>query len=382
MTIIKKISLSCFIASLSFALQAKTPAIPENWKTECVGYFQISLPGEVEVGVVRTNPDPSKGNHNLQNKGNQFFADSIYFGSSIRTSSIRKERSFSRIKDEAEKGTEESKEDSGNDSTMKMLEYYADHSSIFLSFISNHAVTGEAFLYKTGRIYYFRTSMTELPVAEAEAKVKYAQTHFLQNFRPRALYEVPQEKGFCMPYGFVKDGTPQSRSMGTIMRLKDHPDIRILFRDQSASFMKSYSGEENPTVEKELRAFWERPDWDGVNYQALGFRKFPSVQMGGYKGQSTFVEITRRTRSSKDQCSWDDKYFSKAEKKEAGCLPQTKDYGYIAYVKGDPDAKEDTPNLLLYVMQDSQNAPDGKPTIGKDELRKMADTIAASIKRR
>ena len=382
MTIIKKISLSCFIASLSFALQAKTPAIPENWKTECVGYFQISLPGEVEVGVVRTNPDPSKGNHNLQHKGNQFFADSIYFGSSIRISSMRKERSFSRIKNEKPKEIEQRRQMAVTLSPFQTMEYKSDENLITYFSQGKSWVSASAFIYQADRIYYFRTSENELPPAEAETEVKFIRSNFLQNFRPRALYEVPQEKGFCMPYGFVKDGTPQSRSMGTIMRLKDHPDIRILFRDQSASFMKSYSGEENPTVEKELRAFWERPDWDGLKYQALGFRKFPSVQMGGYKGQSTFVEITRRTRSSKDQCSWDDKYFSKAEKKEAGCLPQTKDYGYIAYVKGDPDAKEDTPNLLLYVMQDSQNAPDGKPTIGKDELRKMADTIAASIKRR
>jgi hypothetical protein len=32
-------------------------------------------------------------------------------------------------------------------------------------------------------------------------------------------------------------------------------------------------------------------------------------------------------------------------------------------------------------MQNAEDAPDGKPTIGKDELKKMADTIAASIKR-
>jgi len=382
MKLVIKTFLACFVGSISFTLQAKTPTIPENWKTECVGYFQVSLPGEVEVGVVHNDPNPSKAPHNLQNRGNQFFAESIYLDGSVRTSSILPERSFSKINDEVFKKIENLKQRMAADDSIKILSYKSNQNSVLYFFTSKQKVYGSIFLYQAGRIYFFRTSTNELPVAEAEAKVKSDQTHFLQNFRARALYEVPQEKGFCMPYGFVKDGTPQSRSMGTIMRLKDHPDIRILFRDQSASFIESYPHEENASVEMELRAFWERADWDGLKYQALGFRKFPSVQMGGYKGQSTFVEITRRTRSSKDQCSWDDKYFSKAEKKEAGCLPQTKDYGYIAYVKGDPDAKEDTPNLLLYVMQDSQNAPDGKPTIGKDELRKMADTIAASIKRR
>lgn len=382
MKLVKKISLACFMASMSFTLQAKPQVIPEDWKAECVGYFQISLPGEVEIGVVRDDPDPSKGSHNLLRRGNQFFADSAYLGGGIRTSTLLPESSFSRVKDEVAKDIEGFNKGIGSDSPIKILENKSDRHSMFFSFASKHGVTGEVFLYKAGRIYFFRTSEDELPAAEAEAKVKSAQTHFLQNFRARTLYEVPQEKGFCMPYGFVKDDSPQKRSMGTIMRLKDHPDVRILFRDQSASFDENFKKEENASVEQELRAFWERANWGGVKYQALGFRKFPSVQMGGYQGQSTFVEITRPTRSSKEQCSWDDEYFSKAEKKQAGCLPQTQDYGYIAYVKGDPDAKEDTPNLLLYVMQNSEDAPDGKPTIGKDELKKMADTIAASIKRR
>jgi len=382
MKLVKKISLACFLGSISFALQAKAHVIPEDWKTECVGYFQISLPGEVEIGVVQNDPDPSKGTHNLQNRGNQFFADSIYLDGSIRTSPLLREISFSRIKDEKPKEVEKLRKMAASSSPFEFLEYKTDKNVISYFIQGKRRFSASVFIYQSERIYFFRTKEDEPPVAEAEAKVRSNQAYFLQNFRARALYEVPQEKGFCMPYGFVKDDGPQKRSMGTIMRLNDHPDVRILFRDQSASLMESYSREENATVEQELRAFWERANWGGVNYQALGFRKFPSVQIGGYKGQSTFVEITRPTRSSKEQCSWDDQYFSKAEKQAAGCLPQTLDYGYIAYVKGDPDAKEDTPNLLLYVMQNSEDAPDGKPTIGKDELRKMADTIAASIKRR
>ena len=266
------------------------------------------------------------------------------------------------------------------DKSIKILSYEVDSDFIFTLFESKQKIFGSMFIYQAGRIYAYQQGGSEAKSTGEHIKINFA--NFLKNFRARALYEVPQEKGFCMPYGFVKGDRPQKRSMGTIMRLKDHPDVRILFRDQSALFGGNYSKEENASVEQELRAFWERPDWGGVKYQALGFRKFPSVQIGGYKGQSTFVEITRPTRSSKYECSWDDQYFSKAEKKAAGCLPQTLDYGYIAYVKGDPDAKEDTPNLLLYVMQNSEDAPDGKPTIGKDELKKMADTIAASIKRR
>ena len=380
---VKKIFLACFVGSVSFALQAKTQATPDEWKTECVGYFQVSVPGEVDIGIARGGPDPSKLRHALNAGDYDLFADSIYLDGSIRTSSILPESSFSRIKDEAAKKIENLKQRAKTDASIKILSYESGQDSVRSFFTSKQEVYGSIFLYQAERIYFFRMKEDELPAVEAEAKVRSNQTHFLQNFRARALYEVPKEKGFCMPYGFVKDDSPQHRSMGTIMRLKDHPDVRILFRDQSASIVENFKKEENASVEQELRAFWQRPDWDGENYQALGFRKFPSVQMGGYKGQSTFVEITRPNQYPYDnKCSYDDEDFSPAEKKRAGCLPPPIDYGYIAYVKGDPDAKEDTPNLLLYVMQNSKDAPDGKPTIGKDELKKMVDTIAASIKRR
>ncbi len=373
------ISLACFLGSMSFALQAKAQPLPEGWKTECVGYFQIGLPGEIDIGVTLGDIDPSKGTHKIFHSKTELFASSIYIGD-IRTSSVLPESSFSGIKDERAKQIENLKLRMKTDPSIKILAYEAAQNSVLSFFTSKQRVHGSIFIYQAGRIYSYLQSDDE--TKNIKDYINANLVNFIGNFRARALYEVPEEKGFCMPYGFVKDDRPQKRSMGTIMRLKDHPDVKILFRDQSASFMKNYSDEENASVEQELRTFWERPDWGGVKYQALGFRKFPSVQMGGYKGQSTFVEITRPSYSPIYECAWDEEYFSKAEKKRAGCLPPTLDYGYIAYVKGDPDAKEDTPNLLLYVMQNSKDAPDGKPTIGKDELKKMADTIAASIKRR
>lgn len=382
MKLVKIIVRACFLGSISFAVTAKNLDTPEDWKTECVGYFQVSIPGEVDIGIARGGPDPSKLSQALNVGDYDLFADSIYLEGLILTSSTLPEASFLRIKDERSKLAKISREGEAGYTPIKESDYVVKKNSLSYSYASKHGVTGVTFIYQAGRIYFYHQSEDELPAAEAEAKIKSDQAHFLQNFSSRALFEIPKEKGFCMPYGFVKDDHPRKRSMGTIMRLKDHPDVRILFRDQSASVMESYSKEKNASVEKELRAFWERPDWGGVNYQALGFRKFPSVKMGGYKGRSNFVEITRPSYTPVSECALDDEDFSKAEKKAASCTPPTLDYGYIAYVKGDPDAKKDTPNLLLYVMQDSKNAPDGKPTIGKDELRKMADTIAASIKRR
>ena len=379
MKLVKKILMACLLGNISFALQAKTQAIPGDWKTECVGYFQVSVPGEIDIGIARGGPDPSKLRHALNAGSYEFYEDSNYLGGRIRTSSLLPKTSFLNIKEQKENLMKDLKLRMKTDPSINILEYDNGNSINYFYKSGKHNI-GAVFIYDLGRIYAYQKPMAESEPNEAQARSDYM--YVLRNFRARSLYELPTERGVCVPYGFVKDDRPQKRSMGIIMRLKAHPHVKILFRDQSALFNENFKKEENASVEQELRAFWERPDWGGVKYQALGFRKFPSVQIGGYKGQSTFVEITRPTRSSKYECSWDDQYFSKAEKKAAGCLPQTLDYGYIAYVKGDPDAKEDTPNLLLYVMQNSEDAPDGKPTIGKDELKKMADTIAASIKRR
>ena len=61
----------------------------------------------------------------------------------------------------------------------------------------------------------------------------------------------------------------------------------------------------------------------------------------------------------------------------------TIDYGYLAVVRGDPQAKVDTPDLMLYVIRDAKNAvAKGKKPIDKDEVLKMAEAIAASVKHR
>ncbi len=378
MKLIKKISLSCFVGTIVLTLQAQAKSVPDSWKTECVSYFQISVPGEIEVGVAKGGHDPSKSRHALDVGTYEFFESSIYLGGTVRASPIRLESSFSSIKNERRVLIEELKQQMKGDPSIRISEYNVNQNSITSLFDSKQESFGSTFFYQAGRIYSYRQS------GEDSGIIKANQTHFSKNFRPRALYELPEEKGFCLPYGFVKDNTPQERSMGTIMRLKDHPDVKILFRDQSAFLLENYSREENATVEQELRAFWEHADWGAVKYQALGFRKFPSVEIAGYKGRSTFVEMTRPHPSpnGRDKCTWDDENFEPGEKKPTGCPLRQLDYGYIAYVKGDPDAKEDTPNLLLYVMQNSEDGPGGKATLGKDELRKMADTIAASIKRR
>ena len=87
-------------------------------------------------------------------------------------------------------------------------------------------------------------------------------------------------------------------------------------------------------------------------------RKHTDKLMDGRKGVATLVEMLRLDGV-------------------------TTDFGYLAVVRGDPDAKQDAPDLMLYVIRDAKNATSkGKQPIEKEEFFKMARAIAASVKHR
>ena len=81
------------------------------------------------------------------------------------------------------------------------------------------------------------------------------------------------------------------------------------------------------------------------------FPGYHSIQMDGQKGGAVFFTIIREDKS--------------------------KDYGYIAAVKGDD--KAGIPSQLLYVIGTASRAK-GKP-VNKVELKDMAEKIMASVKK-
>ncbi len=61
----------------------------------------------------------------------------------------------------------------------------------------------------------------------------------------------------------------------------------------------------------------------------------------------------------------------------------TQDFGYLVVTRGDPDAKVDTPDLMMYVIQNAQHAvAKGIKPMEKDKFFEMAKAIAASVKPR
>ena len=80
-----------------------------------------------------------------------------------------------------------------------------------------------AFVLRDDRAYQFMSSRAD---GDPPFEVRQAAFFdFIKRFRPRSLYEIPQEPGVCFPYGFVADdGTMTSRSEVSF-RFTDRPGV-------------------------------------------------------------------------------------------------------------------------------------------------------------
>ncbi len=148
------------------------------------------------------------------------------------------------------------------------------------------------------------------------------------------------------------------RDIAATFLLGDHPDVTIMLKDANAAGSQS----DNPrrdifTPEYRSNDFWNQYRSLGEKISSEWLTPYRSTTLAGQKGLGSFTKIIRE----------DD----------------TEDYGYLVVASGDPEAKEDTPDLMLYVIRDAKNAKaKGIEPISKDKLLEMAQTIAASVKRR
>ena len=203
-------------------------------------------------------------------------------------------------------------------------------------------------LWRDNRLFSVRYRDGEL---NTFASPQYISNHI----RSREIFEVPKEQGLCLHHAFLPDDGTLPRAVAMTYRLIDHPEIEIYFSDNFANH------DDKSTPEQIIKTFWQL--WGSgayakklqlINPHIPGVVHFPDVELAGFKGKRSLVEITNPDGSL--------------------------DYGYFAFVRGDKNAKEDRPDLTLYVVGKNVNAT-GTP-LTKDEIEGIANHIAKSIKRR
>ncbi|WP_336280518.1 T6SS immunity protein Tli4 family protein [Cronobacter dublinensis] len=372
----------------------------QGWKRECLGYYQLELPDNLDVALY-----PINGfiNPVYQPEGNGFFITSRYatngitFGEKYYKStqdavqsqfstfyygnyeldistqnkepvdfSAYKERIIDKIKfgiDVAKKKEALQLKILGTP-VMDKSEFDRKHGYEIKDY--PHAFVEYDYrgytIYINGgkRLYHFWGSNAKDTGEKSQTAEKQWQQSepevlsLLSRFRPRNLYEVPSAQGFCLPYGFIaNDSGHESRNMGVTYRLKNHPDVTIFFQDLGPS---SGPGERRPdpnmSAKDYVTYFWNVRYGHSFRDIKLYGKGFSYPDMDNRKAVAASAKFTRYDKQI--------------------------DYGYVAFVKG--EAPEE-PDLLFYVIRDSRQAR-SNPPMAQEEIEKMAEHIVSTIKRR
>lgn len=343
------ISLGAFFLSTLFLASSYGSEEVNTWKFECIGRYQIKVPGEIEVAFNKLNHDGASSK--------SVFSDGIIapyskldYVADISIFSPATEADFIKYKNIILTNRKETKNIFLNSSdethqrwgrnlkditynTPSLFGWDSEDNSPRLTFLLNN------------KIYSF--SFVNNDNSDKEQNKKYF--NFIMNgFRPRPIYEIPKQPGVCIPYGFIADDDIAPRNIGVTMRLIDHPDIEIFFQDSSYQL----SPGEHSDSKQEILLFLDQYARK-QKYVDTGFWGTHSIQMSGQKGRGNFFTIARSDDSI--------------------------DYGFIASVKGDFSSAIDTPSQMLFITRTASRAK-GNP-VNKDELKDIAEKIMASIKR-
>jgi hypothetical protein len=329
---------------------ASNADVTDSWKTECVGRYQFSVPGDVDVAVDKPTYKGSSSIASYADGQETAFAKLDYYGY-LTVISPASENDFDKLKQIISKNREKASQtllnihspysESSKRSGQRYKPLTFDTPTMF-GWDTEGSDPG-IFYFRDNKIFSYSPSFVsgydhETSQIQNAENIKHYNS-FLNDFRTRAIFEMPKQEGVCIPYGFIPDDGKQPSDIAVNMRLIDHPDVEIIFEDGAASedpkmainlFFDGYSNGERK-IETDL--------W--------GYR---SITMGGQKGSAVLVTITH--------------------------MNNTKDYGYVAYVKGDAN----NPSQMFYVIRTASLAK-GKP-VSKDELKDMAEKIIASVKRR
>jgi hypothetical protein len=362
-------------SSIAFFLQACTAEpMPIGWRTDCVGWLQISLPGEADVAA-RTlqswretlNKHPTDVPLRFPDEQRSFWgAHGLEITHPLEPKSldevyIRALRTAESFKADAKNNPHWALDkDSFRSVSAKPLEgaSWVSRAEGTNGYSYTGAVIAKVGLHFVKFMAFANDNEDKLASTRVEPELK----RFAQDLRYRPLFTVPTVSGLCYPYLFLQDSAGEARKPGvhTTYRLKDHPDINIfLSHGHSPGFVPDRASQRE-AAERKADSFWR--DQYGGNYKSIVsvFKRpggvYRAVEFAGRDGAESFVEFTR----------------------EDGTI----DWGYLIAAPGSRDPKALVPDLLFYVIRNASVAKaKGKEPFGtEDSFLKFARSIAATVK--
>jgi hypothetical protein len=337
--------------------------VPTDWKSDCVGRIQLSFPGDVEVAA--NSAKTAEAGYIIGNDQPRFeFADGQYAGwstlvylgrlyASHPLSAAERERLAMSARQSAFRTLDavrkKKKDKAGNALVFEELD-----TKPFVGEASRVNAAYNASLFVGDTLFWI-----SLPGYDTTWKdQRNVVDGLLAGLASRQIGSIPIKPGVCVPYMFVGDDGQPRRHIAMTYRLREHPDITIMLEDSSAVEIDPKANPEVYDPEGISDSFWSRYDNTyRKSLRSVWSTPYRRIKLADSKGLESFVKIVRDNDAV--------------------------DYGYLVVARGDPKAKEDTPDLMLYVIQDSKNAKaKGIEPLGKDAFLAMAQTVAASVKRR
>ena len=179
---------------------------------------------------------------------------------------------------------------------------------------------------------------------------------FARNFKSRKMFTLPRESGVCIPFSFINDSVDNPRRISTTFRMRSHPDITISLEETVIDVAPDPKESENSDIKKEMNHFWSQyrniDKGESIKSEWI-LPATRSVSLAGHNGEASFVKIVRK-----------DKHV---------------DFGYLAITKLNQGNKQKSLRLLL-IQNSEYSRPKQIPPLEKNDIYRLAETIARSVK--
>jgi hypothetical protein len=360
MKTLKRILLLASLITVS-SCQADTPKPPPaDWKTECVGRYQVSLPGEVNLNLV--NPFDLASVSSID-KSNYSSAVVNHVGIEISAKlnppliNLNDFKHKIAIKAHAlvDENTQLVKD------SPEFMEIIKTNFPDYFYWESGDAIHG--YYYVGSRVFSFFSNAGN----SLNDNIIYLDT-LIKSFHPRALYELPTQTGVCFPYGYIADEGKTPYNTAVTMRLLAHPDVEIMVSFQIAD----HNGQgNNPKLmhnylHQRLEEFWGRRNYTGM-YKKINISSTKSIMLDGREGAGIFANYQNYTKTDTLPVNaYGHRIYNSRD-----------DFGLYASAEGE-EGNPAKPTITVYVIRTADRAK-GEP-VTEAELKAMAETIIASIK--
>lgn len=346
---------------LAFLPVLDARAEPDEWRTECIGRQQLDLPVDVEMATISPDTyrrDYDAPKHRFSDGAMAQFTD-LRFGGPMAITRELSAGEKKKVDAEHQEWFKQSKE-----AAQRKYSGKAGDANSLKSNFERLNMERPGLAWRVGGRWLMHTYLGQhalswgisVEPSEQETARKYF-ANLARNLSPRALFSNPRETGVCLPFAFVADDGETERAIAVAYRLLRQPDVTVLLSDASAAGIASFQDPEKFDPVYRSESFWSQVTRGLKSRENLLLKRYNKISFSGQMGIETMHKLNREDGGE--------------------------DFGYLVVTRGDPQAKTDTPDLTLYVRQDTATArKHGVEPLSKEAFFKLAKRIAASVTHR